>query len=96
MKKTRILVATLVMALSVGTVQAFAQTNETQQTNAQNSGYFVDANEDGVCDNVGTGTGTGRNSGYFVDANEDGICDNVGTGAGRGRGQGGRGRGFKN
>jgi hypothetical protein len=68
---------------------------------------FVDANGDGICDNLGQGgrgTGRGRAAGggwgpAFVDANGDGICDNLaqgGRGMGRGRAAGGgwgRGRG---
>ena len=50
--------------------------------------YFLD--EDGVCDNLGTGRGQGGQGRYFVDEDGDGVCDNLGTG----RGQGGQGRGL--
>ena len=36
---------------------------------------YVDANDDGICDNRGTGACR------YVDANGDGVCDNRGTGA---------------
>lgn len=54
--------------------------------------YYVDADGDGVCDNIGTGVG-----GNFVDADGDGICDNYQSGQcwGRGYGRGyGRGNGY--
>ena len=38
---------------------------------------FVDADGDGVCDNLGTGQGLGAN---FVDENGDGVCDYLGAG----------------
>lgn len=42
-------------------------------------GEYVDLDNDGVCDNYGTGNGTG-----YVDADNDGVCDNYGAGNGRG------------
>ena len=42
---------------------------------------FVDADGDGVCDNMGSGTGTGTN---YADADGDGVCDNMGSGTGTG------------
>lgn len=50
---------------------------------------FVDANNDGICDNRPSGKQgvRGRN---FVDANNDGICDNRGS---RNRGNG---NGYRN
>ena len=51
---------------------------------------FVDADGDGVCDNLGTGQRLGDS---FVDADGDGVCDNLGTGMGGGmRGGAGGGR----
>lgn len=35
---------------------------------------FVDTNEDGICDYIGSGIGR-----YFIDEDEDGVCDYVGT-----------------
>ena len=63
-----------------------------QEANAARGGY-VDADQDGVCDNRVDGRGMG--SGY-VDANGDGVCDNRGSaGYGQGQGQGqGQGKGF--
>lgn len=56
---------------------------------------FVDADNDGICDNCNTyhgncpsGSGCGQN---YVDADGDGVCDNYasgGQGQGRGRGCG--------
>ena len=43
------------------------------------SAGFVDADNDGVCDNRGSGSGAG-----FVDADNDGVCDNRGSGSGAG------------
>lgn len=53
--------------------------------------YYVDADGDGVCDNIGSRC-------VYVDANGDGICDNYQSGQGRGCGRGGqcgRGNGFR-
>ncbi|WP_417122942.1 hypothetical protein [Paraeggerthella sp.] len=63
-----------------------------QEANAARGGY-VDADQDGVCDNRVDGRGMG--SGY-VDANGDGVCDNRGSaGYGQGQSQGqGQGKGF--
>jgi len=68
--------------------------------------YFVDENNDGVCDNCGlthpeAGQGLNTACENFVDANNDSVCDNFGTaaqGAGLGQGKSGqqaRGRGMK-
>ncbi len=48
-------------------------------------GFFIDANGDGICDNVGSRMGSGS-GGFFIDANGDGICDNVGFRMGSGFG----------
>ncbi|RDB55526.1 hypothetical protein C1879_10095 [Paraeggerthella hongkongensis] len=53
-----------------------------QEANAARGGY-VDADQDGVCDNRVDGRGMG--SGY-VDANGDGVCDNRVDGRGMGSG----------
>ncbi|MEA4822805.1 MAG: hypothetical protein VB111_01660 [Clostridiaceae bacterium] len=62
MKKilTGILLAALIVSL--GTTTAFA----VSQPGGQN---FVDANNDGICDNCDS-------TRHFIDANGDGICDN--------------------
>ncbi len=62
---------------------------------------FVDADGDGVCDNMGTDQGQqgqargshGDGDGVctdenFVDADGDGVCDNMGTGTGQGNNHG--------
>lgn len=87
MKRTMVVVAALVLASAVG----FAQTTPKagQRAQANNGPRFVDANGDGICDNVGTGGGGrwGRGAGRGMGA---------GQGAGAfGSGMGGRGgRGF--
>ena len=43
-------------------------------------GEYVDLDNDGVCDNYGTGNGTGGPG--YVDADGDGVCDNYGAGQG--------------
>lgn len=65
-----------------------ATTQEVQPVEARGPNY-VDADNDGVCDNrPACGQGKGRRCGY-MDANGDGICDHQGAGAcNRGNGQG--------
>lgn len=46
---------------------------------AQAGARYVDANNDGVCDNRGTGLGAGLGAGcLFTDADGDGVCDTCG------------------
>lgn len=42
---------------------------------------YVDADGDGVCDNMGSGTNDGSGTNY-VDADGDGVCDNMKSGTG--------------
>ena len=72
--KNRILTGALaaVLVLSVGATAAFAAGPRAGRGN----GNFVDADNNGVCDNRGNGN---RN---FVDADNDGVCDNRGNGNG--------------
>ena len=74
---TGILIVALV-ALSIGVVAA-----QYGQGGGADGARYVDADGDGICDNIGTCPG-------FVDADGDGVCDNLG---GCGRGRGGRGCG---
>ena len=87
MKRWIVLALVLVLALSVLAVPAFA---------AERRGNFVDANNDGVCDNYSE-AGCQMQGANFVDADDDGVCDNYGQmqrGCGRGMGNGaGRGMG---
>jgi hypothetical protein len=63
------------------------------KANTVTRGYFVDNNNDGICDNYQARMKTGRGS-NFVDNNGDGICDNRGN-LRQGRGNSfGCGRGF--
>lgn len=78
MKKIIAGILAAALVLSVGIVSAFAAGPDTGRN-------FVDADNDGVCDLMGSNCA-------YVDADGDGICDNYGTGAGRGAG--GQGRSF--
>lgn len=52
-----------------------------QSGNMQQRGNFVDANNDGICDNTGRkmlNNKNSRNRPDFVDADNDGICDRTG------------------
>lgn len=53
-------------------------------------GEYVDLDNDGVCDNYGTGNGTGGQGSCagYVDADGNGVCDNYANGCGNGRGSG--------
>ncbi|MGI6573934.1 MAG: hypothetical protein ACOX19_11170 [Fermentimonas sp.] len=102
----------LTIALAMMTAVAFGQDNQQAkatdkvqtetQTQAWRGPFFVDEDNNGICDNFENGTRPGRGQGrnargrYFVDEDNDGICDNFQSGnrPGRGRGQGyGRGAG---
>jgi len=81
--KKRIFLVLLVLGLfAFGASYAFAQTIPDNVPTPD----FVDADGDGVCDNLGSRT-TGRGYGHqnnsesagFVDADGDGVCDNLGT-----------------
>lgn len=65
--------------------QATSEKNPAPKTQ---QGNFVDADNDGVCDNWQSRPEGGRKQ-NFVDANNDGVCDNAST-------RGGKGQGFKN
>jgi len=63
-------------------VQANAQSNATANQPAQKQASvnstgrnFADKDNNGVCDNLGTRSGSRRGA-NFVDKNADGICDN--------------------
>jgi len=103
----KLLLATAIMMTFA--IQANAQSNAAanqpaqKQTAVNSAGRnYVDKDNNGVCDNLGTRSGRGRGT-NFVDKNGDGICDNranVGNkyrngqgnqyrnGQGQGRGQG--------
>lgn len=63
-KKITLTITALVLVAALSTMAAFAAGNGNRS--------FVDADNDGVCDN--------RGNGNFVDADNDGVCDNRGTG----------------
>ena len=64
-----------------------SQTTPSEQPRESRGTNYVDADNDGVCDNrPANGAGCGQGAG-FVDADGDGVCDNKGAG-GRGCGQG--------
>lgn len=63
-------------------------------TTAPQTGY-VDADNNGLCDNCGNALGTNPEAPGFIDENKDGVCDHFGTdeqGQGQGRLQGMMGR----
>ncbi len=64
--------AMFIIGLFVTMGFAFAQEPETAQTIK-----FIDAGNDGVCDNAGNCLYT-EQAGGFEDADDDGICDNAG------------------
>ena len=81
MKKGLAICIALVLALGLCATAALAVGGHhgagTAETWSRGWNY-VDADGDGVCDNLGTGcAGQGR---YCVDADSDGVCDNLGTG----------------
>ena len=72
------------------TPASISQTLATESTAIKTVGAnFVDEDNDGVCDNFGTGAqggnGNGNGGANFVDEDNDGVCDNFGTGAGAGQ-----------
>lgn len=77
MKTFRSIALALVLVTALGTLSVSAAHGKGNGT-CNNS--FVDGNFDGICDNVGTGTGCGS---YFVDWDGDGVCDNAGSYVGR-------------
>jgi hypothetical protein len=65
--------AMLVISLAVVMGVVFAQEPKQVTTTG-----FIDANNDGVCDNAQSGNCPyGNQANGFVDANNDGICDNA-------------------
>ena len=69
-------------------VSVLQDTEETKVYNNSGSSAYVDANADGICDNLGSGyvdvnadgiCDNRGNCGNYVDADADGICDNCGT-----------------
>lgn len=93
-----ILIGTFV--LSESNAQPSGKGKMGNQSNLRGS-KFIDANGDGVCDNVSTGKGyrnNGKNKQNFVDADGDGVCDNntggtIGTNKNTQSGQGKRNQG---
>lgn len=66
----------------------------TPDTTAPQTG-FLDANNDGICDNCGNELGKNTDAPNYIDENKDGVCDHFGTdeqGQGQGQMQGMRGR----
>ena len=79
----------------INTEQDIPAESLTQENLITYTSNYVDADGNGICDNLGTaganyGSGRGQDANY-VDADNDGICDNLGTAGanyGSGRGQG--------
>jgi len=86
----KLFIATVIMANFA--IQANAQSStktdqadQKQTASKSTAGNFVDKDNNGVCDNLGSRSGNGQ-SVNFVDKNGDGICDNranVGNKAGK-------------
>ena len=74
MKKAFLGVLLTVILLSLGVTSAFA-------FEPRGGRYFVDANGDGICDNVGTICA-------YTDADGDGLCDNYASVQSQGGGHG--------
>ncbi|MEI8049255.1 MAG: hypothetical protein WCI92_17875 [Bacteroidota bacterium] len=79
----KLILATAILVIF--TVQSNAQSNiaanqiDQKQTVTNSTGKnYVDKDNNGVCDNIGTRSGNGRGP-NFVDKNNDGICDNRAT-----------------
>lgn len=82
--------------LTVGTLSALAASQGNRSDSSQSpqvydaisssAPYFVDADNNGVCDNLGTNASGGYGQNY-VDADNNGVCDNRGTNASGGYGQ---------
>ena len=75
--KTKLVAGILIAALVATSIGVAAA-----RYGPENGSRYVDADNDGVCDNIGERPG-------FVDENGDGVCDNQGS-----RGFGGYGRNF--
>ncbi len=91
MKKYFSMTVVILMVLGLSLTDAAAQPFGKGKANmgATKGSKFVDANNDGVCDNYSS-TNSLRNQTAklnFVDANGDGVCDNTGTGTGTGTGK---------
>ena len=91
--KKRILVFAVagVLTLTLGTASAFAATqvrrNAAKAGSCATTSAYVDADNDGVCDNYEAGgcgrqngAGNGTGNGSYVDADNDGVCDNYEAG----------------
>lgn len=85
MKKRVLSILVTVVFVGVGAMTAFAARPEVGQN-------YVDADNDGVCDNQGTNDcpnqGNGSSGQNYVDADQDGVCDNQGTKGGYNNGNG--------
>lgn len=87
MKKGLAIFIALVLALGLCATAALAAGGHHGAGTWSRSWNYVDADGDGVCDNLTTGTcGHGQ---YYVDADGDGVCDHLGTGGHWGHSRGG-------
>lgn len=77
----KLLLAAAIMTLIALTGQSQTNTVQTKQQDQKQTsanpatGTFVDKNNNGVCDNYESRSGTGHGA-NFVDKNGDGTCDN--------------------
>ena len=99
---SKIMLAVAIMLLLA--VSANAQNNSSTNQTADKqivanstARNFVDTDNNGVCDNLGTRSGKGQ-CGDFIDKNKDGVCDNrvnVGNRSGN-NGKNGQGNQYRN
>jgi len=71
------IIITIAIIGTVGFVYAQQNTNKSNNVATKGTG-FVDANNDGICDNMQSGNCPYKNQANgFVDADNDGVCDNA-------------------
>ena len=108
--RTKLLISglALLMLTTLADAQGPGGRRGAHNGNGRGVGMYVDANNDGICDNfqsnAGNRFGNGRGMGMgpaYVDTNNDGICDNIQNrtgnrpaGAAYGNGRSGRGLGM--
>lgn len=83
----KILVLTVIaLTLAIFGTELMAQGGKGKGKSNAPKTNWVDANGDGVCDNVGTaGTNNGAVRPNYIDADGDGICDNANGTTGKGQ-----------
>ncbi len=80
MKKV-LIISMAVILVAAMSVTGLIAVNANGADKAQKASY-VDADNDGICDNRGENCGNNENKSGYVDADNDGICDNKGENCG--------------